>query len=410
MEIPGYYYDESKRKYFKITKNAGASSKYSSEAIKKERKEDERSKKRARIGNNSPNKVPFINLEGSIISNRTNQFNTADVRLKIQEYKISRLQLEGFMKTRANLNSDVFKRISCNDKTMVLSSLNNVYQIPLETLQFNTNEDLFPLLKVHRVDKVHSILRNMITIKAPMKPLIRAWFGAMNEPSEIELTIEASDLTTITKSKVLSSKFESFNNSIYNEKNNSIVICGNKNVSRFDATLTSPDIRRDIIFQGADVLAIDSIDENTYHLGLRNGKSGIVDDRVHSKDSHNIKKCMDSSIINIKGLEGHRVLCSSLGSKIKLFDTRIGFNKSLIDYQSTKDVGDVFGERLEIIEGNMVMVQNKSLCEFFNYNIPTPIKTMDFGNNERITDICFYPGARDDQFYVTNGKEIGFMN
>lgn len=412
MEIPGYYYDESKKKYFKITKNDVGPSKYSLASIKEKQNEAERSRKRVKLQNNFISQVPFMHYEGLKIGSRLDLLSSNQTLFNFQGYLIKKLENKGSMKTRGRLNSDTFKKVFCKGQKLLVSSLNNMYEIDFTTFSLDTSQELFPMLKVHRVDKVASILRDLTVIDVSYsQPILRTWFGnGQNEPSEVELSVQDFNYNIVSRANVQSSKYESFNNLVYNHNSESIVVCGSKNVLRYNAQLLNQS--RQIIYQGADVLSIDSKDRNIYFLGLRNGQTVIVDDRLDNKSSkqrHNTSR-KGSSVINIKSVHGNRVLCSFLGSKLRLFDIRMGFKNSLMDYRTAKDIEDVFGERVEIIDNDLIKIQNPSLCEFFKLSNPNPLKTVEYGFNDRVVDSCF---NNEKQFYrliTTDGKNIRFYD
>lgn len=410
MEIPGYYFDETKKKYFKITHNDGgfSASKYSSSSIKKENEKNERSRKRAKFETKPTNKVPFTSKEAQHIQSMISSRPIDQIRARIQEFEITKLRFEGSMKTRGRLNSDSLKKITCDGQSMILSSLNNIYEIPLESLEFNSTQELFPMLKLHRVDKVTSLLRDLTIVENnETRPIIRTWFGGSpDEPSEVELSTEVPHMTT--RSHVQSPKNESFNKSIYNYHSDSILICGSKSVLKYSSNLFGSN--RQVIYKGSDVLSIDSKEKNIYVLGTRNGQAIVVDDRLDyrrfSQGTDNRRG--NSPLINIKCLSADRVLCSYLGSKLKLFDIRMGFKNPLVDYNTAKSVQNAFGEQLEMIDDRIARLQNQSLCEFFNITNPVPLKTIEFGSDEQAIDSCSSLKGSAQRLLTTDGKNIGF--
>lgn len=408
MEIPGYYFDKSKKKYFKIQHNSTEGGKYTSSSVKQEQRDAQISRKRAKIVKRFINQTPFILSEGGIIGSRIYDASIGTSRVTLQSYRFRNLQFEGLMKTRGRLNFDSFRKIVCDEQRLLLSSLNNIYQIPVESLCYRKDQEIFPMLKIHRIDKTSSILRNFTILQdLPNKPMIRTWFGIGSEPSEVELSIEDVSSNIVTKSKVTGSRNESFNNSIYNEQSKNIVVCGSKNVRKFDKDLS----KGGAIFSGADALSIESKNKNIYLLGLRNGQTLIIDDRLNNRASGRNSNKKENSVINVKTIPGERVVCSFLGSKVKLYDIRMGFNACLVDYSTDKNVEDIFGERLEIVDESYLMLQNSSICEFFDVTKPNPLKSLRFREGNRLMDSCFVPSRKQmENFIVTDGENIGFYS
>lgn len=406
MEIPGYYFDKSKKKYFKIQQNSSGKGKYTSSNLKQEERDAEIFRKRAKIVKRSTNETPFILLEGSIAGSKMYGTNIGTSRMTVQRYKFRNIQFDGSLMTRGRLNFDHFKKIVCDENRILLSSLNNIYQVSMNRLLYKKDHDIYPLLKLHRIDKTSSILRNFIIIKdIPEKPMIRTWFGIGSEPSEMELTIEDSSSNIVTRGRVTGSKNEAFNNSTYNAESKNIVVCGSRTVRKFEQDLS----KGGVIFSGSDALSIESKNKNTYLLGLRNGQTLIIDDRLNNRAPFRNDNKKENPVINVKSIIGERVVCSYLGSKVKLYDIRMGFNTCIVDYSTDKNVEDVFGERFELIDNHYIMLQNSSICEFFEITNPNPLKSLRFNVNDKIVDSCFVPSKSEiDQYITTDGESIGF--
>ncbi|CCH40776.1 hypothetical protein BN7_310 [Wickerhamomyces ciferrii] len=431
MEIPGFYYDETKRKYFKITSNTTVSHKYNSNVIKQEKRENERAIKRAKLEDRqSISSNPRFKLKlYSNLDLKLNGFDLNRRKFEIEKYCLQNIEKRNCTTTRVGgYHSDKIEKIIYDDlnKWFSFSSNKSIYEVKLNEMvnkdgdEFLNYKPIIPILKTTRNDKKDSILRDFNNFKQSdnTSTLIKTWQGVGNEPSEVEISTKINQ-TTFKSYSIKKSNRESFNTSFYNNLNNNLIICGSKHC--FKQSMCDLSKQDEVIFKGLDVLTADYKTSNVYLLGTRSGQALVIDDRMNNKNIHKIKKQQQNSgngsVINIKKINGDRVLCSFLGSKLKLFDIRLGFKNSIVDYNSTKTVEDVFGETLGMINDTNFIVQTKSSFEIFDIMNPYPIKSLNISRredtdtrmNNNVIDSCVFTDHHskiNNGIIMTNGEDF----
>ncbi|CDR36779.1 CYFA0S01e04412g1_1 [Cyberlindnera fabianii] len=367
--IPGFYYDPDKKKYFKIEKNTASKHQYSDTTINARKAEEQREAKRARLrqreAETQPQYPAFLNIMGKL-----HQRSYGEVMDSIDHQRLASLKPHKVL--RYNLSTTLTKAHTYNDNQLLLSDLNNVYSFDKNAAHAHdeTEPNVMPTLIWNRVNKSTSILRKMVLIDNRI--VTRTWFGSMDEPSEVEMLTLNDDMEVVAHYSVAGKKRQTYNTSVYNEKTSIMTMCSPKCISTFDVQRP---FKSDIAVDG-DPLSISQRDEWVSYVGFRSGDIRVWDKRDKFQRARKFRPPALKSIINLELTNPDRLLCSSIGSRIQLFDVRSGFETAFQDFYSMKNVVNVFGETLEpSIDGHFI-VQTKNLIEIFSEKCYDPARIL----------------------------------
>lgn len=394
MDIPGFYYDAEKKKYFKIVSNSNNSdSKYSSSSLKHKRDEIELKQKisKLKIQQSKKSILPFDYILGL---NSKFKFNTIDSKISnYYNYRLSNLE---FNHDSIELNSNVhqtslsvppIKKILKNNNDLIIcrDSYTHIYDFS-EIKKYNKIDSYIDFFE-DNLD--NSILRNVEVLNNDL--LIKTFCGLLNKPSIVKI-FEGSDL-----------KFSSYfdNQLINNSKliDLRILTCGDKFLHVID--LNRYDVIDSIKSKG-DSLCFDFNKNlnnnfpNEIYLGYRNSVIKIWDTRI-KKFSHN-SKLNNNSIININKINQYDLIISTIGNlhsnSLNLFDIRMNFRKPKLKYETNKIISNIFDEELILNNNEFFTLQNSNLIEIFDINKNLPVKTISKFNlsndkNSKFSGIYF---------------------
>lgn len=367
-EIPGFFFDPVKKRYFKVERNStNASHNYTSECIKANEVMHERKRKKVSKEKLLLEKLPIIHYDYLSVTNRLSFQCKDQSRKKMRRFAFDDLAMDFDIPHQAA--TDLKQICPFSDQSFLVSDLVNLYQY--ESVESCYRNDYSPRLLLSRIDKNTSLLRTFDTSNA-LPLTVRTWLGSLDEPSEIELSL-FNDIGELIDSERIINPKVSFNTSLYNQVSQNIMVCCNNNLIKYDIEKTSLQTTLIARVEG-DALAIDMKDPHTNYVGFRNGEFRIWDSRSKIKEKQTFKSNPMKSIINLKCSGEFGVICSSIGSNVKLFDLRMGMQKVDRSFNSTKNIHNAFGESIGMISSNEFLLQSKNLVEIYNIGESDPIK------------------------------------
>lgn len=427
VEIPGFYFDTAKNKYFKIetTSNSSSSSisKYNSENIKRQKagKQHDRLKRKIKSSSNNNKNLPSLNdligFKSKVL--RRHIYESRDL---ISTYKFKSFNFCKSFKFSELIDEPVEKILDFDNK-LYLSSTRKLYSIDAfnsnDKLLVNDNSrnsnDLFYSLDLKLLYQDYNLshfskIRNIHFLENS-KLFIRTIFGDNKDRSQVQILKLDQENNLMHENTNFYSKItqEFFNNSYLNSDNNCLLICSNKNLINYDI-LKSKSINQ---MKSKEIISVERIRENSCYLtGLRNGDLNLIDDRLKNRinlaNSNN--KCNEKkkSIINIKNLNNNKVLISTIGgntdneSNLKIFDIRTKFDLNLIEFHSSKFTENCFNEKISLLNNNNFIIKFNKDIEIFNIDNKLPINKINFKNN--IND--FYYSTFNEEIYPIDDKYL----
>ncbi|KAH3687340.1 hypothetical protein WICPIJ_001684 [Wickerhamomyces pijperi] len=422
IDIPGFYFDPVKKKYFKITnqtvsaaqQNTGTPSSSSTTAssnrysINLLRISDSERKKRERTADvSSKIKLQNRTYEAGIIGIgkfvNTPQY---DISNDISDYKLRRLQKSSTGQLFGlSLSGKPQLLTSVKDQQdLYLSSLNNVYKL-------NSQSGTEQLIH-HRSDKTrHSTLREF-HISSDSQLVIRQWFQD-NDKSEVEIV----NTCTHTQSQIFSEAREWFNSMFVDECNQHLYTVGNSSVRLYDLNnILKPHSK---VLSKNDVLCIGRSKQqqrgtkDQVLLGTRNGllqkvdfKSGKLLNLNYQLQKQTAKKKTSTSrsIISIQHISQNEFVLSTLGGTLVRFDER-NLIEPIFTYETLKDSQNVFSNELSFHNERYMVLNNTNNVEIFNVYHPTPLINIELPptENKPVTNIIL--DNNNELVFFTNNKD-----
>jgi WD40 repeat protein len=373
-EIPGFYFDPEKNRYFKVEKNSAPSShRYHADTIKSQESHKERLIKKLKRDKIELERLPKIYYDCLSVQNRLTFRTSHEVAQKARRYMAENITMEGNVTFPS---AGPLKRIaSFHFDKFLVSDLVNIYLLEevdlLNSREYN--KDAVPKVLVNRMDKSTSVLRTFNTFSEGTLSM-RTWFGSLDEPSEIELSSYEQNGSYIGSERIVDPK-RSFNTSLLNPITGDMVTCCNGAITTTNITRVSSRNMNSMKVRG-DALSIDRDGKDNYYIGFRNGDLKIWDSRDRLQNSKTFRVPDMRSIINLNKVSEYEVICSSLGSKLKLYDIRMGMKIASRSYHTSKYVVNAFGENMQMISGTEFLLQSKNLVELFDISSENPLKVM----------------------------------
>ena len=371
LQIPGFFFDPVKKRYFKVDTTSTLSHQYTDTNIKAQEEEQARKKKRLTQEQRTTMSFPKIYYDHLDVSNRLNFRKRTQAEKTIRRHLFDTIKVTNSIQTPSSVQLKSINSFGTNN--FIVSDLVNIHLYAGGHNDSNTCPESNPKLMLSRYDKNTSLLRSFDTFES--SPLvIRTWLGSFDEPSEVEISSFTTDGELVGSKEIFSPR-DSFNKSLYNTSTENLIICCNKSLKLYnmrDSTINSDSVR----FKG-DALTIDNKDQFVHYVGFRNGDVRIWDLRSsQSKLISPFESSQVRSVINLKKAGEYGVICSSIGSNIKLLDLRMGKSPVRRSYRSNKNVYNVFGENMEMITDSEFFVQSKNLIEVFNVSDEEPMKVI----------------------------------
>lgn len=388
IQIPGFFYDPVKKKYFKITNqrvSAAQSSRtetthtasssavssinnYSINSIRSSQKDITRNKRKQVIQETINSKL--TNYETKLLGVHNLIYPTYDLRNELSDYKIRKLQRDGSLDHITLSLNDKPRLISpapYNEQIIYVSTLNNIHKI---TDRGHLSEQLIH----HRTDKsIHSTLRGF-QVSNNEELTVRQWLED-NDKSEVEIL----NLANGTQSRIFSEDREWFNSMLLDEENNNnkLLTAGNNSLNIYDLQRHNKGTR---IKSKNDITCLERSCKsvpNSFMIGTRNGQLQRADLRTgslqnlsyqltnHKRDTSSKNKAR--SITNVKAAGLNELIVSTLGDTLVKFDQR-NLSQPVISFNSLKNTHDIFNESLSLHNDRYLVSANNSCgtIEIFN--------------------------------------------
>lgn len=361
-EIPGFFFDPVKNRYFKVESSSTASHAYNAATIKSKQQDEDQRRKRLKRGKEQLEKLPPIHDAHLTVRNRLQFQSRGEMLKKLRRYSLETMTLKDNIE---HPTSTQLKKLGpFTGDSFVASDVVNIYQ-------YRASGECKLLL--NRIDKNTSVLRSFET--SDTSPLtVRTWMGSLDEPSEIEITTYDDD-GEIKESELIINPKESFNSSVYNAKADCLVACCSRGIIKYDLDVGTLLKSTTVKLQG-DALSVDFRDRNVYCVGFRNGGLRVLDSRATFNGNMAFSACQTKSVINLKCQGDYSVICSSIGPELKLFDLRMGMNEPSRTFHYNKMVVNPFGENMDTVSNKEFLLQSKNLLEIFNIAEEEPVKVI----------------------------------
>ncbi|KAH3667931.1 hypothetical protein WICMUC_005144 [Wickerhamomyces mucosus] len=338
MEIPGYYFDSIKRKYFKID---SSNTNYNKDNLRNLKFKDQQLQKKLKL----LYKIKDNNLEILSIKNKFNNRLNSNFNLinyQLQNYKLVNTQ---------NFYNRNLQKIISKDNSIYLSNNSEIFEL-------NSNLNLIYSSSINN----DLILRNFDKLD---KFFVKIWYGLNQELGKLDI-INSNQLIK----SFHSNRYENYNN-FHIDNQNQIIIVGNKGLNFIDFTKDNL-----IKFKTDDILSITGDNQKDLYLGFRNGLLSQFDYRSFKLNKLSIN--FKSAIINLQDLNLNEILISSIDGELSKFDKRY-FKKPLIKFNSLLKINDIFANNLTLNK-DIIILQNNQMVEIFNINNSIPLKIIESDN------------------------------